>query len=134
MSLYIQITKRCNMSCNHCSFRCGERGPDMDAAIFRRVLELSEREETPITLGGGEPTLHPLFMDFLWWSIRAKAALTYELGMPAVGLVTNIRSDNACATARLSPRLETYIPAAVASGSSDMSRTRRFVFPMSGGT
>lgn len=89
MSLYIQITKRCNMSCNHCSFSCGERGPDMDAAIFRRVLELSEREETPITLGGGEPTLHPLFMDFLWRSIRAKAALTYELGMPAVGLVTN---------------------------------------------
>lgn len=89
MSLYIQITKRCNMSCNHCSFSCGERGPDMDAAIFRRVLELSEREETPITLGGGEPTLHPLFMDFLWWSIRAKAALTDELGMPAVGLVTN---------------------------------------------
>ena len=89
MSLYIQITKRCNMSCNHCSFSCSDRGSDMSAETFRQALELAKREEIPITLGGGEPTLHPQFMEFLWWSIRTVAALTHEIGMPAVGLVTN---------------------------------------------
>ncbi len=61
----------------------------MSAETFRRVLDLAEQEQAPITLGGGEPTLHPRFMDFLWWAIRRQAPLTYEMGMPAVGLVTN---------------------------------------------
>ena len=89
MSLYVQITRRCNMTCNHCAFSCGAQGPDMSAETFRRVLDLAEREQQPITIGGGEPTLHPRFMDFLWWTIRRQAPLTYEMGMPAVGLVTN---------------------------------------------
>ncbi|HEY9073855.1 MAG TPA: radical SAM protein, partial [Desulfobaccales bacterium] len=70
MSLYVQITKRCNMTCNHCAFSCGAQGPDMSAETFRRVLDLAALEEAPITIGGGEPTLHPGFMDFLWWTIR----------------------------------------------------------------
>jgi len=61
----------------------------MSAETFRRVLDLAEREQAPITLGGGEPTLHARFMDFLWWTIRRQAPLTYEMGMPAVSLVTN---------------------------------------------
>ena len=61
----------------------------MSAETFRRALNLAQSEEAPITLGGGEPTLHPMFMEFLWWTIRRQAPLTYELGMPAVGLVTN---------------------------------------------
>lgn len=89
MSLYIQITRRCNMSCGHCSFSCSGHGPEMSAETFRQALELSRREEIPITLGGGEPTLHPQFMEFLWWSIRTVASLTHEMGMPAVGVVTN---------------------------------------------
>jgi len=89
MSLYVQITKRCNMTCCHCAFSCGAHGPDMSAETFRRVLDLAELEEAPITVGGGEPTLHPMFMDFLWWTIRRQAPLTYEMGMPTVGLVTN---------------------------------------------
>src|ERR1035441_1671442 len=89
MSLYVQITKRCNMTCNHCAFSCGAQGPDMSAETFRRVLDLAALEEAPITIGGGEPTLHPGFMDFLWGTIPRQAPLTYEMGMPAVGLVTN---------------------------------------------
>lgn len=61
----------------------------MSAETFRGALDLAEREEAPITLGGGEPTLHPMFMDFLWWAIRREARLAYELGIPAVSLVTN---------------------------------------------
>jgi len=89
MSLYVQITERCNMTCCHCAFDCGPRGPEMSAETFRCALDLAEQEEAPLTLGGGEPTLHPMFMEFLWWAIRRQAPLTYELGIPAVSLVTN---------------------------------------------
>lgn len=89
VSLYVQITRRCNMSCSHCCFSCTARGPDMKMDTLREALELAKREEMPVTLGGGEPTLHPQFMEFLWLAIRRMAALTHELGMPAVGLVTN---------------------------------------------
>lgn len=89
MSLYIQLTTRCNMDCNHCCFGCGEQGMDMRSTVFRQALKFAERRQIPVTLGGGEPTLHPRFMEFLWWSIRAMAGLTDDLGMPAVSLVTN---------------------------------------------
>ncbi|MGO8931716.1 MAG: radical SAM protein [Limisphaerales bacterium] len=63
MSFYVQITKRCNMTCNHCAFSCGAQGPDMSAQTFRRVLDLAAQEQAPFAIGGGEPTLHATFME-----------------------------------------------------------------------
>ena len=63
--MYIQLTTRCNMTCSHCCFAANARGDDMDGDVYLRALELAARHGDHITLGGGEPTLHKRFFDFL---------------------------------------------------------------------
>lgn len=64
--MYIQVTTRCNMSCDHCCFACGANGKDMTAKTFHAALALIEEDdEASICIGGGEPTLHPCFWPFL---------------------------------------------------------------------
>lgn len=62
---YIQITTRCNMSCEHCGMNCTKRGHDMSKAVWNRALEFSKRYDTSVAIGGGEPTLHKYFREFL---------------------------------------------------------------------
>lgn len=52
--MYLQITTRCNMHCDHCCYRCEETGEDMSLEIFEKAL--SYDDETA-TIGGGEPTV-----------------------------------------------------------------------------
>ena len=63
--MYIQITTRCNMKCRHCGMNCTSKGRDMDFDTFKEALKHSEY----ITLGGGEPTIHPFFEKFLFYAI-----------------------------------------------------------------
>jgi len=58
--MYLQITTRCNMSCEHCGFSCGKKGYDMTLETFKKCLEF----EDSIAIGGGEPTIHPDFWNF----------------------------------------------------------------------
>ena len=60
--MYLQLTTRCNMLCPHCCFSCTSRGTDMSLETFRAALNYDEES---ISIGGGEPTLHPLFEHFL---------------------------------------------------------------------
>ena len=60
--MYIQITTRCNMSCEHCCFACTAKGEDMSQKVYEQALTLCDGY---IIIGGGEPTLHPLFNNFL---------------------------------------------------------------------
>lgn len=64
--MYIQITTRCNMNCWHCGFDCTEEGEDMSLETFRKAIQW---EEESLTIGGGEPTLHPLFWQFIGESL-----------------------------------------------------------------
>jgi len=58
--LYIQVTTRCNMQCKHCKFACSpKRGKDMPLDVFRFAADIGLAEDEYITIGGGEPTLHP---------------------------------------------------------------------------
>lgn len=59
--MYIQITTRCNFRCGHCCFGCRRTGTDMALDTFMAALELDDY----VTLGGGEPTIHPQFEQFL---------------------------------------------------------------------
>ena len=59
---YIQITTRCNMSCVHCCYRCTPEGEDMSIETFQNALAF---EGECIAIGGGEPTLHPQFWEFI---------------------------------------------------------------------
>lgn len=67
--MYLQITERCNMRCRHCGFGCTDKGRDMNKATFNKAVEVLGNCETIISLGGGEPTLHPNFWEFLGLSI-----------------------------------------------------------------
>ena len=64
---YIQITTRCNMECAHCCYSCTAKGRDMTGKTFRAAVAWAldyEGDET-ISLGGGEPTIHPKFWEFI---------------------------------------------------------------------
>jgi len=81
--MYIQITTRCNMSCAHYCYNCTKEGSDMSLATYRAALKLCEEwGDTPF-IGGGEPTLHPKFTEFL---CEAMGACETDM---VPGLVTN---------------------------------------------
>ena len=67
--MYIQITTRCNMACEHCGMNCTANGEDMSRETFKKALEFCDEI---ISIGGGEPTIHPLFWDFLGMSLATK--------------------------------------------------------------
>lgn len=82
--MYIQITTRCNMSCEHCCMAATERGMDMSRATFLAACKLAEDRGESILLGGGEPTLHPKFWEFIGHSLAHTS-----LGDTEVWLATN---------------------------------------------
>lgn len=63
--MYIQITDKCNMTCGHCCFNCGPSGRFMKKTTFMAALEIANEYGEYIAIGGGEPTLHPKFWEFL---------------------------------------------------------------------
>jgi hypothetical protein len=64
--MYLQITTKCNMTCAHCGLSCGKNGKHGDYHIIRESIRFaSEYGTESISIGGGEPTLHPRFFDIL---------------------------------------------------------------------
>lgn len=60
--MYIKLTSRCNMECSHCCYSCTAEGEDMSMETYLAILAWCEDHgQNYITLGGGEPTLHPQF-------------------------------------------------------------------------
>ena len=84
------------MTCDHCCFSCGAVGDDMTSEVFRAACELATDYDETITLGGGEPTIHPLFWEFFG---RALGSTDY-LWMATNGKKTAI----ALALARMAKR------------------------------
>jgi len=69
--MYIEITTRCNMKCAHCARDANEIGEDMTLDIFKQAIEVCVNlNASSITLGGGEPTIHPEFMEMLNYAIE----------------------------------------------------------------
>ena len=71
--MYIMITSVCNMSCAHCCMSCGKnyKGQHMEQYIYDACLRMAGEYGDTITLGGGEPTLHPQFNKYLAQAIQA---------------------------------------------------------------
>lgn len=67
--MYIQITNKCNMKCAHCCFACTSRGKFMSLDTFKAALKIASEYGECVTIGGGEPTLHPDFEKFLLLAI-----------------------------------------------------------------
>lgn len=53
------------MSCSHCGFACKKKGQTMSDETFYNTLKYIENFDEFISIGGGEPTLHPNFMRYL---------------------------------------------------------------------
>lgn len=58
--MYLQVTTRCNMSCEHCCMRATAKGEDMSMKTLKAALEHCDGYPT---MGGGEPTLHRKFWE-----------------------------------------------------------------------
>lgn len=61
--MYLQITTRCNMTCDHCCYSCNRQGEDMSMEVLDAALEYNCGY---VTIGGGEPTLHKHFEKILF--------------------------------------------------------------------
>jgi len=68
------------MSCEHCCYSCTEEGEDMTMETVKNAFQLVP---SYITIGGGEPTLHPQFLEIL---VRCMGAVEVETG---VHVITN---------------------------------------------
>jgi hypothetical protein len=60
------------MLCAHCCFDCGPDGEDISSETFEHALEYAKHRQDEITLGGGEPTIHPQFEEFLVRAMEAR--------------------------------------------------------------
>lgn len=91
--MYLMITSRCNMTCKHCGMGCKKKGEDMTLETFRNAISY---EDESITLGGGEPTIHPFFWQMLGESMAR---------VSNVFIVTNgSQTETAIALARLAKK------------------------------
>lgn len=70
--MYAQITTLCQMSCAHCMMNCArnKKGTNMSREVYARTIELAVKYDDHITIGGGEPTIHKEFFDFLDYAMR----------------------------------------------------------------
>lgn len=74
--MYIRITSKCNMRCAHCCFSCRPgSGEHMPMNVFDQALDIAESYGDSLTLGGGEPTMHPKFFEILK---KVKQAYWYD--------------------------------------------------------
>lgn len=64
--MYLQITTKCNMACQHCCYSCRPgKGRHMDYNDVLDGLSMAAEHDGHLTIGGGEPTMHPRFFDIL---------------------------------------------------------------------
>ena len=83
-AMNLMLTGKCNYNCRHC-FNAAENAERMAEWAYADVLDLLDQAEAcgfhSITLTGGEPMLHPRFLDI----VRA----IYDRGMVLEKLTTN---------------------------------------------
>jgi len=64
--MYLQITTKCNMTCAHCCYSCNRKGKHADySTVIDAIAFCRSMNDEVISIGGGEPTLHPRFFDIL---------------------------------------------------------------------
>ena len=63
--MYLKITDKCNMHCPHCCVSATTRGKHMELEVARAAVAISIESDSCITLGGGEPTMHPQFWEIV---------------------------------------------------------------------
>ena len=70
-SLFIHITRRCNLHCSHCYVSATDSHTDLDAAtIISSIDTLVEQGGDGLTISGGEPLLHPDIIEILSYASK----------------------------------------------------------------
>lgn len=71
-TLAFHITDRCQLNCDHCLRDPGLKSLDIDVALVDRILADGKRlyNATDASFTGGEPTLHPEFLDLVDSAVR----------------------------------------------------------------
>jgi hypothetical protein len=77
------------MKCEHCCYSCTEQGCDISEIVFERAGDLCLDYDEYVTIGGGEPTVHPLFIDFLREIIRRYNCESDDNAKEKILIVTN---------------------------------------------
>ena len=67
--MYLWITSYCNHSCAHCCNGKQFNGSFMDQKTWEKAVEFANDYGGVVALGGGEPTLHPRFLEVLCHAI-----------------------------------------------------------------
>lgn len=65
--IWLEITKKCNLKCPHCYIDGGTARPNelSSEAIHELIDEFADMGVWAVAFTGGEPTLHPDFLDFV---------------------------------------------------------------------
>jgi len=105
--IWVELTRRCNLTCPHCYIEGGEaRKDEMPASEFYRLLdEFADMGVWAVAFTGGEPTLHPEFAGLvrhargrnLLVGIATNGMfLTQELldSLPRDGVIISVSLDN----------------------------------------
>lgn len=69
-SLHVEITMKCNERCLHCYLpnSVKNKGAAMPFNLFKRMIDdFANMGGEQVSLSGGEPLLHPHFLDFLYY-------------------------------------------------------------------
>jgi uncharacterized protein len=76
-SLFIHITRRCNLHCPHCYISATDKQIDLSATTINSLIDtLVEAGGDGLTISGGEPLLHPEIKSIL---LHASKQLTVRL-------------------------------------------------------
>ncbi len=87
--MYISLTEKCNMTCDHCCFSANGKGSYMTQEVFDKALEIAANSSNDITIGGGEPTLHPQILPWVMQAALASLDTSMDMDGPSVLVVTN---------------------------------------------
>lgn len=70
--MLISIIKKCYMGCSHCMFDCKPTDTEMlTFDQFKKSIDLANKINSQlIIISGGEPTEHPLFLEFLTYAYK----------------------------------------------------------------
>lgn len=64
LQIYLLLTDDCNLECSMC-IRGKQNGTNIDFTLLKEMKWLSELKEHDIVVTGGEPTMHPQFVDIV---------------------------------------------------------------------
>lgn len=105
--IWLELTRRCNLTCPHCYIDGGlAREDEMPASEFYRLLdEFADMGVWAVAFTGGEPTLHPEFAGLVCHARRRNLLvgiatngmfLTQELldSLPRDGVIISVSLDN----------------------------------------